>query len=136
MKIAALFSFNGALEAFDALYTAERKEIYDAISAVDSETVKSKVSKEKTMRDRMLYQPYGLNVAFNREFQQRGWEKKRIKVEYPSTHYVDGYAPSTISKGAFREMDFVKNDVGVEIQFGKYAFAVYNVAAKMTIFKN
>lgn len=31
-------------------------------------------------------------------------------------------------------MDFVKNRVGVEIQLGKYAFMVYNVCAKMTIF--
>lgn len=31
-------------------------------------------------------------------------------------------------------MDFVKNRGGVEVQFGKYAFMVYNVCAKMTIF--
>ena len=31
-------------------------------------------------------------------------------------------------------MDFVKNRLGVEVQFGKYAFMVYNVCAKMTIF--
>ncbi len=33
-------------------------------------------------------------------------------------------------------MDFVKNDLGVEVQFGKYAFMVYSVCAKMTIFRN
>jgi hypothetical protein len=32
-------------------------------------------------------------------------------------------------------MDARKNKQGVEVQFGKYAFMVYNVAAKMTIFK-
>ncbi len=31
-------------------------------------------------------------------------------------------------------MDFIKNKVGVEVQFGKYAFIVYDVCAKMTIF--
>jgi len=31
-------------------------------------------------------------------------------------------------------MDFLKNKLGVEVQFGKYAFMVYNVCAKMTIF--
>ena len=33
-------------------------------------------------------------------------------------------------------MDFIKNGkkLGVEVQFGKYAFMVYNVCAKMTIF--
>ena len=33
-------------------------------------------------------------------------------------------------------MDFLKNRVGVEVQFGKYAFMAYNVCAKMTIFQN
>ena len=33
-------------------------------------------------------------------------------------------------------MDFLKENLGVEVQFGKYAFMVYNVCAKMTIFKN
>jgi len=33
-------------------------------------------------------------------------------------------------------MDFVKEKLGVEVQFGKYAFMVYNVCAKMTIFQN
>ena len=30
----------------------------------------------------------------------------------------------------------MKQKLGVEVQFGKYAFMVYNVAAKMTIFRN
>jgi len=33
-------------------------------------------------------------------------------------------------------MDFIKDALGVEVQFGKYSFMVYNVAAKMTIFRN
>lgn len=33
-------------------------------------------------------------------------------------------------------MDFKKEKLGVEVQFGKYAFMVYNVCAKMTIFSN
>jgi hypothetical protein len=37
---------------------------------------------------------------------------------------------------AFREMDFVKNRLGIVVQFGKYAFMAYNVSAKMTIFHN
>ena len=39
-----------------------------------------------------------------------------------------------MNAGAFREMDFVKGRLGIEVQFGKYAFMVYNVCAKMTIF--
>lgn len=33
-------------------------------------------------------------------------------------------------------MDFIKNKLGVEVQFGKYSFMVYNVCAKMTNFHN
>ena len=33
-------------------------------------------------------------------------------------------------------MDFLKESLGIEVQFGKYAFMVYNVCAKMTIFRN
>ena len=31
-------------------------------------------------------------------------------------------------------MDYVKGRLGIEVQFDKYAFMVYNVCAKMTIF--
>ena len=41
-----------------------------------------------------------------------------------------------LRQGAFREIDFVKDKLGIEVQFGKYSFMVYNVAAKMTIFRN
>lgn len=41
----------------------------------------------------------------------------------------------TLDFVGYREMDFVKDKVGVEVQFGKYSFMVYNVCAKMTIFK-
>ncbi|MHA1386694.1 MAG: BglII/BstYI family type II restriction endonuclease, partial [Candidatus Helarchaeota archaeon] len=48
---------------------------------------------------------------------------------------VNTYIPETKeSHSGFREMDAIKNKLGVEVQFGKYAFMVYNVAAKMTIF--
>ena len=33
-------------------------------------------------------------------------------------------------------MDFLKGRLGIEVQFGKYSFMVYNVCAKMTIFSN
>ena len=34
----------------------------------------------------------------------------------------------------FREMDGIKNKVGLEIQFGKYAFMAYDIFSKMPIF--
>lgn len=88
------------------------------------------------MPGKTLYSPRALNRAFAQEFLPLGWQNYRVKCEYPSEYYVSGYSSKTSSAGAFRDMDFVKNKLGVEVQFGKYAFMVYNVCAKMTIFHN
>jgi hypothetical protein len=101
---------------------------------VDSERYKTKTSREKTMPGKNLYSPRALNKAFKTEFERRSWRNYRVRCDYPTQYYVPNYAPSTTSAGAFRDIDFVKNRVGVEVQFGKYAFMVYNVCAKMTIF--
>ena len=111
-------------------------EIERAIRLVNAYQHHDKVSKEKTMRDRMLYSPVHLNKAFHDAFFGMGWKNKRVKCEYPKQYYADGYNPPPLAKGAFRDMDFVKSKVGVEVQFGKYSFMVYNVSAKMTIFHN
>ncbi len=86
------------------------------------------------MWGRMLYNPRSINRVFRKAFETRGWEKRKVHCEYSTQYYCSGYAPPPSPREAFREMDFVKNRVGVEIQFGKYAFMVYNVCAKMTIF--
>ena len=39
-------------------------------------------------------------------------------------------------ENGFREMDGIKNKVGLEIQFGKYAFMGYDIFSKMIVFKN
>ncbi len=136
MRIAGIYSFKGGREVVEANYAPELLEIQAAIQAVDSEKCKVKVSQEKTMPGRMLYRPGSLNKAFRREFSARGWFGYRVAAEYPVNYYtVDYKRPQTV-RGAFREMDFVKNKVGIEVQFGKYAFMVYNVCAKMTIFRN
>lgn len=88
----------------------------------------------------MLYSPSSLNKSFKKEFSQRNWQSKKILCSYSQDYYTSHYQPSNVStknkSSPFREMDFLKNKVGVEVQFGKYAFMVYNVCAKMTIFHN
>ena len=74
------------------------------------------------MRDKVLYSPRSLNREISDGFLGLGWEKKRVLCDYPAQYYVGGYESLQVSKGAFREMDFVKNKLGVEVQFGKYSF--------------
>lgn len=117
-------------------YSALLDEINEIIGEVDAAKCKTKKSEEKTMTGRLLYNPVTLNKAFKEHFYQKGWESKKIQCEYPTEFYENGYSAEPLVGGAFREMDFLKDGVGVEVQFGKYAFMVYNVCAKMTIFHN
>ena len=136
MIIAGLYSFNRGQEVIEANYAVELQEVKQVIAAVESARHKTKTSHEKTMPGKRLYSPRVLNKAFKAEFEARRWQKHKEMCEYPSQYYAPGYTPPLLSKGAFREMDFVKNRLGIEVQFGKYAFMVYNVCAKMTIFHN
>ena len=137
MKIGGIYSFNSGHEVIVERYPAELLEVREIVAAVDASRLRTKTSAEKTMLGKLLYSPGDLNEVFKSEFEARQWVVgQRIKCDYPTQFYTDDYTPSEAVRGAFREMDFVKNKVGVEIQFGKYAFMVYNVAAKMTIFHN
>jgi hypothetical protein len=136
MRIAAIYSFNKGKDAVSQAYADLLKEITAIIKEIDAARCKTKKSREKTMKGQVLYSPVGLNECFKAEFYPRGWETVRVKCDYPTEFYADGYEPKSLGKGAFREMDFIKRKLGVEVQFGKYSFMVYNVAAKMTIFKN
>ncbi len=136
MIIAGKYSFNSGLEVTRDKYPALLNEITEIIREVDAGKCKTKKSKEKTMPGRVLYSPMALNKAFKKEFEKLGWECKKVKCEYPTEYYDEEYERKPLREGAFREMDFIKEKLGVEVQFGKYAFMVYNVCAKMTIFHN
>lgn len=134
MKIAGEYSFNGGKEYIEANYPQLLSEIRDVIKSVDANRCKDKTSKEKTMPGRTLFSPISLNNEFDKEFRNKAWSKVRVPCKYSRNYYTPGYAAPPLRKGAFREMDFVKEKLGIEVQFGKYAFMVYNVCAKMTIF--
>ncbi len=136
MIVAAKYSFAGGVKAVETHHPKLLGEIYEAIRSVDARQHKTKESKEKTMPGQMLYSPTKLNEAFKNYLYPRGWQSVRVGCDYATTHYLKNYKIRRPNRGAFREMDFVKGRLGVEVQFGKYSFMVYNVAAKMTIFRN
>lgn len=136
MRIVGEYSFNNGKTRVETDYPAEITQVREVISLLDASNFKTKVGLERTNPGRMLYSPRALNKGFGELFFARGWTKHKLPLSYSDQHYIAGYAPAKKSKGAYREMDFVKNRLGVEVQFGKYAFMVYNVAAKMTIFHN
>lgn len=134
MKIAGMYSFKGGKETIEQKYPKLLEEVQSIINQVDSEKCRTKKSREKTMRGKMLYSPESLNSRFKKYFTKLGWNNQRVPCQYPTQYYTSDYVPDKLNKGAFREMDFIKEKLGVEVQFGKYSFMVYNVCAKMTIF--
>lgn len=134
MKIVGIYSFNNGRKLIGQKYPNLLKEVKTVISNVSALETKTKESKEKTKRGKILFAPRVLNKAFKNEFAKFGWENKRVPCKYPTQYYTKNYNPEELNKGAYREMDFIKKRLGVEVQFGKYSFMVYNVCAKMTIF--
>ncbi len=144
MKITGLYSFKNGADVVASQYPHLLKEIEEVIQYINADEHKTKTSKEKTMPDRLLYSPGSLNKAFREGFAkwELDWKKVKIHCEYLKDYYTKEYVPpdEKPKKGRasdpYREMDFVKEKLGVEVQFGKYSFMVYNVCAKMTIFRN
>lgn len=135
MIIAAEFSFNNGGELINEKYADQLNNVREVIGEVDSSLCKTKKSREQTMPGKIIYSPKALNKEFKSCFKKRGWSiNVRQKCDYSTKYYKDNYVPKKLNSGAFREMDYIKNRLGIEVQFGKYAFMVYNVCAKMTIF--
>jgi hypothetical protein len=139
MKVVAEYDFNNGKYFVTKNYKKEFDEITKVIDSVDAAQYKIKESKEKTMEGEMFFSPRDLNNAFRDSFNSLGWYHKKIECNYEYGTYYNNYrSPSLSAMKPFRDMDFIKEPkkLGVEVQFGKYAFMVYNVCAKMTIFKN
>jgi len=136
MIIAGKYSFNKGLEIIKEKYAPLLNEVEDIITKIDSSKCKTKKSKEKAMPGRLLYSPTEVNKSFQRLFEKKGWATQRVKCVYYTEFYVNGYRPPQPLRSGFRQMDFVKDRVGLEIQFGAYACVGYDVLAKMPIFYN
>ncbi|BDA67290.1 hypothetical protein RIVM261_026470 [Rivularia sp. IAM M-261] len=128
MIIAGEYSFNGGKEYIKNHYSHLLTEIREVIAAVNASQYKNKQSERASLSS--------LNQAFKNEFKARSWVNRRVRCEYPTQFYKPEYQTRVKMDGSFRDMDFVKEKLGIEVQFGKDSFMVCNVCAKMTIFKN
>jgi hypothetical protein len=120
MKVVYEYSHLGGSEILHVRYPEYENEIYEIISEVIA--AKTKVSKEKTMRGRKLYSPKSMNKQFREAFHARGYRKLR------DTYTITIPDNDIAIQGAFKQIDFVKEKVLVEVQFGKYAFMFYDMA--------
>jgi hypothetical protein len=120
VKIAYEYSHLGGAEILQVRYPDCESEIYEVIAQVEAK--RTKVSKEKTMRGRELYSPKEMNEQFHAAFTARGYRDLR------DTYTITLPNSDVAISGAFKQIDFVKGRVLVEVQFGKYAFMFYDMA--------
>ncbi|MCL5074558.1 MAG: BstYI [Chloroflexi bacterium] len=120
MKIVYEYSHLGGAEILQVRYPECEREICKIIAGVAAK--RTKVSKEKTMRGRELFSPKEMNQQFREAFTAKGYTELRdtYTITIPNS---DATIP-----GAFKQIDFVKGKVLVEVQFGKYAFMFYDMA--------
>ena len=85
-------------------------EVLSILNTDLSESIKPKLSKEKN-RKKELVCPKSMNEGYKNAFVREGY--------HPFNPFSDGI-----------EIDFFKDRVGVEVQFGKYSFVFYDLFAK------
>ena len=128
MIIKDIYSFKSGLEYLEKNHKDELKDIYDAVESINIHDILKKKSKEKN-KPSLIFSPIEMNKEFGNFFFRNGWLKENKKNK-------KGYEEPKIYLGnkEFRAMDGIKNKVGLEIQFGKYAFMAYDIFGKMPIF--
>jgi hypothetical protein len=148
MKIAETYSHLNGLEFLLVHKPDLWQEIQDVISAVDANECRTKVSKEKTMKGKLLFSPIDMNAAFNRLLRERLWEESRVNywvtkseklIRKTLTLPAEEQKREIEAAGetpifSYNQTDFVKDRVAIEVQFGKYAFVAYDLFVKHLAF--
>ena len=130
MRIVDRFSFARGAEVLARHHAAELAQVEAAIAAIDGESCRVKRTNERG-RSGLLYSPIAINYCLlEKQLYLDGWDsaerKLTLRERFPATGY-DRRIPMS--------MDGIKNRVGLESQFGKYAFLEYDVLAKMPIYE-
>ena len=120
------------------------EEVQTVISQVDALACRTKVSREKTMRGKLLFSPADMNRAFSEGLSRLGWSERRSTFWVTDDEKIlrGTYAlPESEQKRiieeagltpimSYNQTDFVKDRVAVEVQFGKYAFVAHDLFVK------
>lgn len=149
MKIAQKYShLNG-----EEYLIVHHKKLYDemiaVIKSIDANKFITKESKEKTMNGKMLFSPIDLNEEFNKKFNAKNWNESRYQYYITTDPKLmnelvilpyEKQKEFLIKKGiknpisSYKQTDFVKEQIAIEVQFGKYAFVAFDLFVKHLLF--
>lgn len=148
MKIAETYSHLNGLEFLLVHKPSLWQEIQTVITRVNANKCKTKVSKEKTMKGRLLFSPVDMNAAFDRLLRKDSWNESRVSywvtkseklIRKTLTMPAEEQKREIEAAGetpifSYNQTDFVKDRVAVEVQFGKYSFVAYDLFVKHLAF--
>jgi len=148
MRIVETYSHLNGLEYLLVHKPQLWQEILDVIQKVDGNTCKTKVSKEKTMKGRLLFSPVELNKSFKRLLEEKEWTESRVSywvtkdeklIRKTLTMNAEQQKDEIEQAGlapiySYNQTDFVKDRVAIEVQFGKYSFVAYDLFVKHLAF--
>ena len=130
MEINDIYSFKGGKEFLEKNHMGELEDVINAIKSLDINKILTKKSKEKN-KPSIIFSPIDMNKELSNFLHDRGWTESNVNskkgLKEPKLY---------LNTREFRAMDGLKNKVGLEVQFGKYAFMGYDIFSKMPIFKN
>jgi hypothetical protein len=149
MKITQKYSHLNGEEYLIVHHRKLYKEIESVIEAIDANTLKTKVSKEKRKIGNNLFAPTEINKAFGKAFASRGWNESRynyyitlnrdlmqqsilMPAKEQKQFLIDNGETAPIY--SYNQTDFVKKKIAVEVQFGKYAFVAFDLFVKHMLF--
>ena len=148
MKIAETYSHLNGLEYLRVHRPKLWEEVEAVVEAIDAESCKTKVSRERDKAGKLLYSPVCMNARFKALLTDAGWKESRVgywvaKDErlVRKTVSLPPDEQKKIIKAAgetplysYNQTDFVKERVAIEVQFGKYAFVAYDLFVKHLAF--
>lgn len=148
MKLVECYSHLNGLEFLLVHKPSLWHEIQDVIKQVNAFACKTKISKEKNMKGRLLYSPVEMNKAFKTLLKEKGWAESRVsywvtkdaKLIRKTISMSPDHQKKEIEKAGFKpiysynQTDFVKDRVAIEVQFGKYSFVAYDLFVKHLAF--
>lgn len=148
MKIAERYSHLNGLEFLLVHKPDLWKEIEAVVRAVDAEKCRTKISKEKSMKGKLLYSPVDMNSSFKALLRENHWNESRVSywvtkreklIRKTLTLDPEEQKRQIEDSGdepifSYNQTDFVKDRVAVEVQFGKYSFVAYDLFVKHLAF--
>ena len=148
MKIAETYSHLNGLEFLLVHKPSLWEEIQSVIAEVDANKCRTKVSKEKTMKGKLLYSPIDMNASFKRLLRKKSWAESRVSywvtrseklIRKTLTMSAEEQKREIETAGetaifSYNQTDFVKERTAIEVQFGKYSFVAYDLFVKHLAF--